>query len=310
MGVVVGRKLKDSPVPAEYVLFLGCTVPVRALNYELSARRVAERLGICLTDIPEFCCCGYPTKSVNHYAYLLMAARNLALAEEKGLPICTLCSACCGALAEANHELQEDKPLRERINKDLVKTLGRKYDGHVRVTHFIRVLQQEVGEEKIAAELQNDLSGLHLAPHYGCHITKPTTVYGRLEDPENPRSLDQLIEATGAHSISYENKLQCCGGAVLAFDEGVALSMARSKLDHVRSRQADAIVLACPFCNIMYEANQKKIEKVAQTEYKLPILFYPQVLGLAMGMEPEELGIKMNRIKATELLKKVTRRAG
>ena len=302
------RKPKDSA--SEYVLFLGCTVPVRALNYEISARKVAERLEVRLHDVPEFSCCGYPVKSLDHYAYLLMAARNLSLAEERGLPLCTLCSACCGALAEANHELQEDETLRTRINEDLVKTLGRKYDGHVRVTHFIRVLQQEVGERKIAAEVQADLSALHLAPHYGCHITKPTTVYGRLEDPEDPRSLDQLIETTGAHSIAYENKLQCCGGAVLAFDEGVALSMARSKLDHVRSRQADAIVLACPFCNIMYEANQKKIEKIAQTEYKLPILFYPQVLGLAMGMEPEELGIKMNRIKPTDLLKKVNRRAG
>jgi heterodisulfide reductase subunit B len=304
----VKRKPKDNT--SEYVLFLGCTVPVRALNYEISARKVAGRLDVQLHDVPEFSCCGYPVKSLDHYAYLLMAARNLALAEERGLPLCTLCSACCGALAEANHELQEDETLRKRINEDLFKTLGRKYDGHVRVTHFIRVLQQDVGEKKIAAELQADLSGLHLAPHYGCHITKPTTVYGRLEDPENPRSLDQLIEATGAHSIAYENKLQCCGGAVLAFDEGVALSMARSKLDHVRSRQADAIVLACPFCNIMYEANQKKIEKVAQTEYKLPVLFYPQLLGLAMGMEPEELGIKMNRVRPTELLKKVSRRAG
>jgi heterodisulfide reductase subunit B len=304
----VKRKPKDNT--SEYVLFLGCTVPVRALNYEISARKVAGRLDVQLHDVPEFSCCGYPVKSLDHYAYLLMAARNLALAEERGLPLCTLCSACCGALAEANHELQEDETLRKRINEDLFKTLGRKYDGHVRVTHFIRVLQQDVGEKKIAAELQADLSGLHLAPHYGCHITKPTTVYGRLEDPENPRSLDQLIEATGAHSIAYENKLQCCGGAVLAFDEGVALSMARSKLDHVRSRQADAIVLACPFCNIMYEANQKKIEKVAQTEYKLPVLFYPQLLGLAMGMEPEELGIKMNRVRPTELLKKVSRRTG
>ena len=113
MDVVVKKKQKDSPFTAEYVLFLGCTVPVRAVNYELSARKVAERLDIHLGDIPEFSCCGYPIKSVNHYAYLLMAARNLALAEEKGLPICTLCSACCGALAEANHEIQGDKNLRK-----------------------------------------------------------------------------------------------------------------------------------------------------------------------------------------------------
>jgi heterodisulfide reductase subunit B len=306
----VKKRPRDSAITSEYALFLGCTVPVRALNYELSARKVAERLDIQLSDIPEFSCCGYPIKSVNHYASLLMAARNLALAGEKGLSVCTLCSACCGALTEANHEIHEDEELRKRINQDLSTLIGRRYEGNTSVTHFIRVLQQEVGEERIAAEIENDLSALHLAPHYGCHITKPTTVYGRVEDPENPKSLDQLIQVTGAHAISYEDRLQCCGGAVLAIDEGVALSMARSKLDHLRTRQADAMVLACPFCNIMYESNQKKIEKLAQTEYKLPVLFYPQLLGLAMGMEPEDLGIKMNRVRATELLKKIHRRTG
>jgi heterodisulfide reductase subunit B len=292
-----------------YTLFLGCTVPVRAVNYELSSRKVAQRLGVGLSDIPGFCCCGYPIKSINHYAYLLMAARNLALAEEKGLPLCTLCSACCGALTEANQEIQEDENLRKRINEDLSQWIGKRYEGGVRVTHFIRVLQQEVGKERIAGEVRSDLSSLQFAPHYGCHYTKPTTIYQRVEDPENPRSLDELIEASGAKSIAYENKLQCCGGGVLAIDEQVALAMAHNKLEHVRARQADAMILLCPFCDIMYEANQKKIEKAFQTEFKLPVLFYPQLLGLAMGIEPDELGIKMNRVRPTELIKKINRRA-
>ena len=303
------KKLKDKPLDIQYTLFLGCTVPVRAANYELSARKVAERLDIHLADISDFSCCGYPIKSVDHYAYLLMAARNLALAEEKGLPLCTLCSACCGSLTEANHQIREDAALRRRVNEDLSRWLGKRYEGGVRVTHFIRVLQEDVGEKRIAAEIQADLSSLHLAPHYGCHYTKPTAIYENAEDPENPTSLDKLIEVSGAKSISYENKLQCCGGGVLAIDEGVSLAMAGSKLDHVRARQADAMVLLCPFCNIMYEANQKKIEKVQGKEYKLPVLFYPQLLGLAMGMEPDELGMKMNRVRPTELLKKINRRA-
>lgn len=302
------KKIKGNPSNPQYTLFLGCTVPVRAVNYEISSRRVAEKLGIQLSDLSDFSCCGYPIKSVSHYAYLLLAACNLARAEEKGLPLCTLCSACCGALTEANHEIQEDEHLRKKINEDLFQWVGKRYEGKVRVTHFIRILQQEVGE-KIAAHIQVDLSSLRLAPHYGCHYTKPSTIYQKIEDPEDPKSLDKLIEVSGAKSIHYENKLQCCGGGVLAINEQVALAMAHHKLEHIRTHQADAMVLLCPFCNIMYESNQRKIEKVYGTEYKLPILFYPQLLGLAMGMEPDELGMKMNRVKPSELLKKIIRRA-
>lgn len=303
------KRSEDSPPLSQYALYLGCTVPVRALNYEISARKVAEKLGLQFSDIPEFSCCGYPIKSVNRYAYLLMAARNLALAEKSGLSICTLCSACSGSLTEANHEIQEDEELRKRINEDLSEWIGMRYEGGIQVTHFMRILHQEVGEEKIAEEVRADLSSLHVAPHYGCHYSKPSSIYGRAEDPENPKSLDDMIKATGAHSVQYEDKLSCCGGGVLAIDEQVALAMAQRKLEHIRAQQADAMILFCPFCSIMYESNQRKIEKVFATEYKLPVLFYPQLLGLALGLEPDELGMKMNRVRPTELMKKVNRRS-
>jgi heterodisulfide reductase subunit B len=249
----VKSRTEDSPQNSKYTLFLGCTVPVRALNYEISARKVAEKLGLHLSDVSDFSCCGYPIKSVHRYAYLLMAARNLALAEKKGLPLCTLCSACCGSLTEANHEIQEDEKLRRRINEDLFEWVGLRYEGGIRVTHFIRVLDQEIGRKRIAEQVRADLSSLRVAPHYGCHYTKPSTIYNRTEDPEDPKSLDELIEATGAHSLQYEDKLQCCGGGVLAIDEQVALAMAHKKLDHLQTEQADAMILICPFCNIMYE---------------------------------------------------------
>ena len=302
------NRAEDSAQNSEYTLFLGCTVPVRALNYEISARKVAEKLGLHLSDVPDFSCCGYPIKSVHRYAYLLMAARNLALAEKKGLPLCTLCSACCGSLTEANHEIQEDEKLRKQINEDLFEWVGLRYGGGIRVTHFIRVLDQEVGRKRISEQVRADLSSLRVAPHYGCHYTKPSTIYNKIENPEDPKSLDELIKATGAQSVQYEDKLQCCGGGVLAIDEQVALAMAHGKLDHLRAQQADAMILICPFCNIMYEGNQRKIEKAFQTEYKLPVLYYPQLLGLALGLEPDELGMKMNRIKTTELVKKINRR--
>ncbi len=303
------NRTEDSPQHVEYTLFLGCTVPVRALNYEISARRVAEKLGLQLSDDPDFSCCGYPIKSVHRYGYLLMAARNLALAEEKGLPLCTLCSACCGSLTEANHEIKENEKLRKQINEDLFEWVGLHYEGGVRVTHFIRVLDQEVGKKRISEQIRTDLSPLRVAPHYGCHYTKPSTIYNKTEDPEDPKSLDELIKVTGAQSVQYEDKLQCCGGGVLAIDEQVALAMAHRKLDHLKSQQADAMILICPFCNVMYEGNQRKIEKSYQTEYKMPILYYPQLLGLALGFEPNDLGMKMNRVKANELVKKINRSA-
>lgn len=303
------NRTEDSPQHVEYTLFLGCTVPVRALNYEISARRVAEKLGLQLSDDPDFSCCGYPIKSVHRYGYLLMAARNLALAEEKGLPLCTLCSACCGSLTEANHEIKENEKLRKQINEDLFEWVGLHYEGGVRVTHFIRVLDQEVGKKRISEQIRTDLSPLRVAPHYGCHYTKPSTIYNKTEDPEDPKSLDELIKVTGAQSVQYEDKLQCCGGGGLAIDEQVALAMAHRKLDHLKSQQADAMILICPFCNVMYEGNQRKIEKSYQTEYKMPILYYPQLLGLALGFEPNDLGMKMNRVKANELVKKINRSA-
>lgn len=303
------KKAEQKTPLSQYILYLGCTVPVRALQYEISARKVAERLGIQLVDIPEFSCCGYPIKSINHYAYLLMAVRNLALAEKRGLSVCTLCSSCGGSLAEAAHEIGVDKNLRRRINDDLFAALGLRYEGTVPVLHFTRVLQQAAGSKRIAEQVKVDLSSLRLAPHYGCHYTKPSALFDRADDPENPTSLDELIEATGAHSISYEDKLACCGGGVLAMDEQVALAMAQRKLEHVRTQQADAMVLICPFCSIMYESNQRKIEKAFGTEYKLPVLFYPQLLGLALGLEPDELGLKMNRVKTADLVKKIQRGA-
>ncbi len=306
---MVNERPEDQSPRYQYTLFLGCTVPVRALNYEISTRKVAERLGIYLYDIAEFSCCGYPIKSVNRYAYLLMAARNLALAEKKGLPLCTLCSACCGSLSEANHEIQQDQSLRQRINKDLSESLGMKYEGEIRITHFTRILQKEIGKEKISKQIKLNLSSIRVAPHYGCHYIKPSTFYGRIEDPENPKSLDELIQATGAESIPYEDKLQCCGGGILAIDEQIALKMSQKKLEHIQAQKGDAMVLICPFCSVMYEGNQRKIEKAFQKEYKLPILFYPQLLGLALGLEPDELGVKMNRVRPTEILKKLNRRS-
>ncbi len=284
-----------------YALYLGCTAPVRAMNYELAARNTASRLGIELVDINDFGCCGFPLKSVHHETALLLSARNLALAEEQELDICALCSSCTGTLAEANHALQGDEELRERVNEELEAATGRRYNGTIQVRHLSRILYEEVGLERIREAVTVDLSDLRLAAHYGCHYLRPIEAHNGFDNPENPHSLDQLIETLGASSIYYEGREQCCGGGILGADEKTALALPHLKLERAVAAGADAMVVICPFCDIMYELQQRRIEKLYETRYNLPVVFYPQLLGLAMGLSADEVGLPLNRVKSRKL---------
>jgi heterodisulfide reductase subunit B len=274
------------------------------MNYEISTRKVAERLGIELVDIGGSSCCGFPARPLDWEAGLLMAARNLALAGAQDLDILTLCSACTGTLTEANRRLTEDAELRAWANQQL-DAMGPTYRGEVQVRHVARMLYEEVGVEALRDTVMVSLEPFGFAPHYGCHYLKPSHLYDGFDDPENPQSLDRLIEATGARAVRYEDEGQCCGGGILGFDEETALLVTKQKLDHVAEAGADAIVLICPFCAIMYEANQRRVERLFGATYRLPVLYYPQILGLAMGFSMEEMGLRLNRIKPRGLIRKL-----
>lgn len=283
----------------KYALFLGCTVPVRAQNYELSARKVAGVLGIELVDVPEFSCCGFPVKSTHAPTTLLIAARNLSIASSFGVDVCTLCSACSAVLTETNVKLSEDSRLRRELRQ-----IGGDYRNGIKVKHFARILWEDVGIERIRTKITKKLTSLRLAAHYGCHYFKPKEIYG-FDEPEDPRSLDELIKVTHAMILDYEDKKTCCGGSILGVDEDVALQIAKKKLDSLHKEDADALVSICPFCSIMYEDNQRKIESKFENRYDLPVLYYPQLLGLALGIDPKELGFRMNKVKLEKLLSKL-----
>lgn len=290
--------------------YLGCTIPIRAQNFELATRRIAQEMGIELVDLPTAGCCGYPARSVDKRAALITAAAVLADAEQACNELITICTACTGVLTETARELKHDEALREDVNKELARA-GKRFEGRLRVRHFARVLIEDIGEEALKQKVKVNLSGFRFAPHYGCHYLKPSEAYEGFDSVENPVTLDKLIALTGAQSVSYRGKKDCCGGACLAVDEGLALSITRQKLDAVKAQQADAIVLVCPFCSIMYDSSQKKIETENQVEYALPVLFYPQLLGLAFGMDPKkDLGFQMNRVKANDLLDRMLATAG
>ncbi len=288
----------------KYSLFLGCTIPVRAMNYEVSARRVLEHLKVDLVEIEEFTCCGYPVESVDELSSLTASAKNLALAEKYDTTIITLCSACTGTLTKAKKTLDENENLRNKVNEKL-KVLGLKYTKKADIKHIGKFLLEDLGPEKLKELVKKPLTGIRIAPHYGCHFNKPSPIFDKFDDTEFPSSLRKLVEALGATYVEYYNLMQCCGGAVLGVDENLSLTLAGSKLKNVREANVDAITLICPFCYLMYDVNQKRIEKELEEKFGIPVLFLPQLIGLALGIKDKKLGLNINRVKPKKLLQKI-----
>ena len=288
----------------KYSLFLGCTIPARSRNYELSARAIALRLDLEFIDIEEFSCCGFPLEASDETGAILLAARNLCLAEEKGLDICALCSACASMLTKTAFHLNNNQNLREQINKELSK-IGKEYKGTINVRHFARILLEDIGLERIKEEIPRDLKGLKVATHYGCHYLKPSYIYEGFDDPQYPLTLELILEAVGVTNIQYRRKKDCCGGPVLLSDESVALTVAQEKLKYVKETGTDCMNLVCPFCSLMFDANQKGIETKFETEFNIPVLYLPQIVGLAMGFGRKELGLNLNSVSTKELTAKL-----
>ncbi len=283
-----------------YALFLGCTIPARGRNYELSARKVASALGMELVDVDDFMCCGFPVRSADIGSSLLLSGYNLALAQKKGLDVCTLCSSCTSALAESVHHLSHEGE-RAEINKRLEKA-GLQYDGQVKVRHFARILHDEIGLDELKRSFKRGLGSLRVAIHYGCHYLKPSEAHDRFDSVENPRTLDNLTALTGAVVVDYLDRKKCCGGPLLPVDEKTSILAAKQKLDRIKEAGENAICLVCPFCAVMFDGNQKTIETEFKIGYDLPVIYLPQLLGLAMGFGAKELGFNMNVVKTKNLL--------
>ena len=286
-----------------YAFFLGCTIPARSRGYEMSARKVAEKLDFELRDMEEFICCGYPMKASDQVSSELMGAYNLALAQKAGLDVCTLCSSCASYLTEVAYHLAEEGPKRDAVNTQLSR-VGLEYKGNVKVRHFVRVLYEEVAPKEIKKHFKRDLGELEIAVHYGCHYLKPSGIFDNFDPADYPKSIEKLVSMTGARVVSYAGEQNCCGGPLLPVDEKTALSLAKEKLDAVFEVGADALCVVCPFCSVMYDSNQKTILSGSATNSGFPVLYLTQLLGLAMGFGKKELGLQMNVVKPKELLKK------
>ena len=279
-----------------YAFFAGCTVLARLWGYEISTRRVADRLGITLEDMPGSGCCGTTyLETLDHVTAMAVAARNICIAEEMGLDIVTVCNGCTEVLTRANKELRGDPELKAEVNT-ILADVGKEYRGTVEVKHFVRMLRDDIGLEKIESEVDHPFKGLKVGVHYGCHMLKPSDVM-MYDDPEVPTSLDELVNVTGAQSVAYPNKLECCTGPIMGVREDVTWSVGLEKVESVK-KYADIMVTACPFCYLTYE----RCQLIQEQSPDVPIVHYPQLLGLALGIDYDELGLELNRIDASLLL--------
>lgn len=289
----------------EIAYFLGCIMNNRYPGIEKATRILFEKLDIELKDMDGASCCPAPGVfgSFDKKTWASIAARNITIAEDMNADIMTECNGCFGSLFETNHMLKEDPEMKDEINAVLAEA-GREYKGSVNVRHFAEVLYNEVGLDKIAELVENPVN-LNVAVHYGCHFLRPSDEI-QIDNAEKPTILDEIIEATGAKSVPYKDKMMCCGagGGLRSRDIDVTLSFTQEKLTNMKEAGVDAIVNVCPFCHLQFDVGQTEVEKKYGEKFGIPVFHLAQILGLAMGLGSDELTLDSHLIDTDPALAK------
>ena len=280
-----------------YALFLGCTIPARLTQYESSSRAVLGALGVELIDIKEFNCCGYPLRNIDFKASILASARNIALAEKEGLPMLILCKCGFGTLKHADHILKEDSSLRNEINT-ILKKEGLEYTKGVEIKHLLSVLYHDVDRDTLTKKITRPFENLKIATHYGCHALRPSEIT-QFDDPVNPTLFDDLVTLTGAESILWEKRLDCCGAPLTGVNDDLSMDLTGKKLANAKQSGADFLCDACSYCHIQFDTVQGIMNTATGTNNSLPAILYPQLLGLSMGIDGDTLGLGENTIDIT-----------
>ncbi|TFG06259.1 CoB--CoM heterodisulfide reductase subunit B [Candidatus Thorarchaeota archaeon] len=292
---------------ATYSFFLGCVMPNRFPNIEKSIRTVMPKLGVTLEDMNGASCCPAPgvIRSFDEPTWLALATRNLALAEQAGHDLITGCNGCYGTFKEALAEVKTN-PTKMKEVQEVFKGMDIKFSGKVNAKHIIEVIH-EIGTKKLRTMIKRPLSNLKVAVHYGCHLLKPSK-NRPWEQTQRHTFLDDLVEVTGAKSIKYKDKYLCCGagGGVRGSQVAVSVDIAKEKLDNMIEVGVDCIVNVCSFCHLQFEISQPQLNKeLGEKKYQIPVLYYTQLLGLALGMEPEELGLHKHVVNTQPVLDKI-----
>jgi heterodisulfide reductase subunit B len=287
-----------------YSYFPGCSSSEgTAVGYGQSVQAISGSLGLGLVELEDWNCCGStPYSSTTELESVCIAARDLALAEktrftalnEKGIPeektgldLVTPCSACYATLNRANSLIRQYPDLKAKVDECLAAA-GLAYRGEVRVRHLFEVIYNDIGLESIKSKVVNPLRGLRVAPYYGCQLVRTEPGF---DNPRNPQSLDRLIANLGAEPVPFPLKDRCCGGSLVIPELDLTLDLLHQLLESATSNGAQCIITVCPLCQTNLDAYQGMVERKFKTKYNLPVLFFTQLLGVAMGIDPKALAL-------------------
>lgn len=282
-----------------YSYYPGCSLHASAGEYDLSTRELFKALGIGLTEIPDWFCCGAtPAHNVDELLSLSLCAKNLELAAKVEGDMAVACASCFSRLKTAQHVLGESAVKRKQVEKAIDAPV--KLDSNVK--HLLEILARDLGLERLAAAVKKPLAGLKVACYYGCLLTRPTDV-PNLDCAEAPTIMERIIEAVGAETVAWTHRLECCGANFTLSRPGVVIQLTNAILESAKAAGADCIMVGCPLCHGNLDIRQKEIEGVYNTSYGLPVFYLTQLLGLSVGLGTDKLGLDAMMVNPLSLLK-------
>lgn len=286
----------------ELAYFPGCSLHGLAREYGLSVKAVCRRLGISLAEIPDWNCCGATAAhSRSREAAIFLSGRNLAIAAGSGYArVVTACAGCFNRLKVAAHDLAAD----EKVRVDFEKKTGVCLRDRIEVVHLLQVFSEGEIAAVIAREKKKSLNGIRLAVYYGCMLTRPAKIM-EFDDPEQPRALDDLLRSLGAAPVTWSHKSECCGGSLSAAEPELVLELSGEVLESARQAGAEALVVACPMCQANLDLRQKEIARRRGADAALPVFYFTQLMGLALGCPERQLGFRLLMTEPSAALRKI-----
>jgi len=285
----------------KYAYYPGCSAHSTARDMHESCLAVSKVLGIELNEIKGWTCCGASAAhQTDRKLAASLASANLLLARQMGMDMVVNCAACYNRSKVANYEIISSEEIRESV----ADNLGETYDGSVPVRHFIEILLKDIGPVKLRKKIVNPLKDLKVAAYYGCYLVRPPEATN-FDDPENPTIIESLIDVMGGENVEWSGKVDCCGGMQNLTRTEITVRRSAAVIEMAQAAGAECIAVACPMCQISLDVRQADMEKLLGRQYNMPVIYVTQLLGLAIGLSPTELGLNKLMVNPLAVLNKV-----